>query len=114
MVADPAPTTSEPAVADAAPAREKPCVGVLFVHGAGDHRIGATLIEFGEPLIAWLDGWLRHGRPSRGISTDRALTGATQIIVREGDKNTPAHSTVRVRAVSTSTRRTPRTTRASR
>jgi hypothetical protein len=100
MVADTAPTSGDPA--PAADAQPKPttgtCVGVLFVHGAGDHRIGATLIEFGEPLIAWLDGWLRHGRPSRGISTDRALTGATQIIVREGDRNTPAHSTVRLKA----------------
>jgi hypothetical protein len=76
----------------------KPCVGVLFVHGAGDHGIGATLVEFGEPLIAWLDGWLRQGVPSPSIATDRARAGGTQIIVREGDANAPAHSVVRLRS----------------
>ena len=76
----------------------KPCLGVLFVHGAGDHGIGVTLVEFGEPLIAWLDGWLRHGEPSTEIATDRALTGGAQIIVREGDSTAPAHSVVRLKS----------------
>src|SRR5262245_28275588 len=74
-----------------------PCLGVLFVHGAGDHRVGATLIEFGEPLIAWLNGWLLKGRTSVQINTDKALTGASQILVREGDPSAPAHSLVKLR-----------------
>jgi hypothetical protein len=76
---------------------EKPCVGVLFVHGAGEHGLGSTLVEFGEPLIAWLDGWLRNGKPSEQVSADKALTGASQIITREGDASAPAHSLVRLR-----------------
>ena len=72
----------------------RPCVGVLFVHGAGDHGIGVTLVEFGEPLIAWLNGWLLRGESSQAISSDPARTGATQIIVREGDEHSPAHSLV--------------------
>jgi hypothetical protein len=73
-----------------------PCVGVLFVHGAGDHTTGSTLIEFGQALIGWLDGWLRQGVKSEGIATDRAQVGTTQILVREGDQAAPAHSYVRL------------------
>jgi hypothetical protein len=75
----------------------RPCVGVLFVHGAGDHGIGVTLVEFGEPLIAWLNGWLLRGKRSDAISSDPARTGATQIVVREGDAHSPAHSVVGLR-----------------
>jgi hypothetical protein len=95
MVADAQSPASQAGPA-AAPATT-PCLGVLFVHGAGDHGTGAALIEFGESLIAWLDGWLRHGEASVGIATDRALVGVTQILVREGDEHAPAHSYVRLR-----------------
>jgi hypothetical protein len=80
------PTTDE--------SNEKPCVGVLFVHGAGDHGIGSTLIEFGEPLVRWLDGWLRGTRDSLRPQTDAARPGATQIVVRESDSLGPAHTRV--------------------
>lgn len=36
-------------------------VGVLLVHGIGDHREGETLLSFGEPMIDWLREWLRRG-----------------------------------------------------
>jgi len=75
-----------------------PCVGVLFVHGAGDHGVGATVIEFGEPLIAWLDGWLSRAEPSPTSATDVARVGATQLLVREADSHAPAHATVSVRS----------------
>jgi hypothetical protein len=75
-----------------------PCVGVLFVHGAGDHGVGATLIEFGEPLAAWLDGWVSHGAPSPTSATDTARVGASQILVREADAHAPAHAVVSVDA----------------
>ena len=74
----------------------KPCVGVLFVHGAGEHGVGATLLEFGEPLVAWLDGWLSRGNQSDTAAGDRARTGATQILVREADDHAPAHATVSI------------------
>jgi len=33
-------------------------VGVLLVHGIGDHKEGDTLTSFGEPLFDWLREWL--------------------------------------------------------
>ena len=33
-------------------------VGVLLVHGIGDHKEGETLVSFGEPLFDWLREWL--------------------------------------------------------
>jgi hypothetical protein len=36
-------------------------VGVLLVHGIGDHQEGQTLTAFGEPLVDWLQAWLRGG-----------------------------------------------------
>jgi hypothetical protein len=94
---DPAPAPAPPAPPGSL-AKEKPCVGVLFVHGAGDHGVGATLIEFGEPMVAWLDGWLSQGDQAPTSSGDAARAGATQILVREADKNAPAHSTVSIRS----------------
>ncbi len=76
----------------------KPCVGVLFVHGAGDHAIGSTLIEFGQPLISWLDGWLSHGVEGPTSATDAARPGATQILVREADSHAPAHAELALRS----------------
>jgi pimeloyl-ACP methyl ester carboxylesterase len=72
----------------------KPCVGVLFVHGAGDHGVGATLIEFGEPIVGWLDGWLSRGQQAGTSAGDKARAGAAQILVREADPSAPAHSAV--------------------
>jgi len=94
----PGPLAAAPPAPPGSLAKEKPCVGVLFVHGAGDHGVGATLIEFGEPIVAWLDGWLSQGEQAPTSSGDVARAGATQILVREADKNAPAHSTVSVRS----------------
>jgi hypothetical protein len=88
------PPTRDPGEADEQP---PPCVGVLFVHGAGDHATGSTLIEFGQALVAWLDGWLRQGAEPGPPDTDGAFIGVTQILVREGDTQAPAHSSVRLR-----------------
>jgi hypothetical protein len=43
-------------------------IGVLLVHGIGDHKEGETLISFGEPMIDWLRDWLRGkgDEPLRG------------------------------------------------
>lgn len=35
-------------------------VGVLFVHGIGEQPEGETLLAFGEPLVRWIDDWLRR------------------------------------------------------
>ena len=46
---------------DAAAIEPRAEVGVLLVHGIGDHREGETLLSFGEPMIDWLREWLRRG-----------------------------------------------------
>ncbi|HET7028933.1 MAG TPA: hypothetical protein VFI34_00350 [Candidatus Limnocylindrales bacterium] len=86
-----------PATRTAELAERDPCLGILFVHGAGDHGVGSTLIEFGEPIIAWLDGWLSAGRRGPTDASDLARPGATQLLVREADAHAPAHTEVRIR-----------------
>ncbi len=43
-------------------------VGVLFVHGIGNHLEGATLMAFGQPMLDWLKQWLgqKEGGAPRG------------------------------------------------
>jgi hypothetical protein len=38
-------------------AGQKADIGVLLVHGIGDHQEGQTLTAFGEPLMEWLEHW---------------------------------------------------------
>jgi hypothetical protein len=76
----------------------KPCLGVLFVHGAGDHGVGATLIEFGEPLVSWLNGWLAKGELAKTSADDDVRAGAGQILVREADTGAPAHARLTLRS----------------
>ena len=76
-----------------------PAVGVLFVHGAGDHPVGSTLVEFRQPLIAWLDGWLSAGRSASEVqATDRVRPGAAQLLTREADQSAPAHVEIELRS----------------
>ncbi len=55
---DPDPTISP----DGPPSHPTPApsarLGVLFVHGIGDHKEGETLSSFGEPLVDWMGEWL--------------------------------------------------------
>ena len=46
-------------------------VGVLLVHGIGDHVEGDTLLSFGDPMIDWIREWLAGGpaRAARGAVT---------------------------------------------
>lgn len=43
---------------DPAPGDTRADVGVLFVHGIGEHKEGETLVAFGEPTADWLREWL--------------------------------------------------------
>jgi hypothetical protein len=45
-----------------------PDLGVLFVHGIGHQITGETVVQFGDPLLRWLDEWLRF---SPELSTDQ-------------------------------------------
>jgi hypothetical protein len=65
---------------------DTPCVGVLFVHGAGDHAQGQTLQSFGNPLIQWMDEWLKRSGEGHLLTV-----GAGQLLpVRDEDQG-PAH-----------------------
>ena len=97
MTGEPAPDHPDD-VAPSLATGVKPCVGVLFVHGAGDHGVGSTLIEFGEPLVSWLNGWLAKGEPAATSAGDSAHAGAGQILVREADTEAPAHAALTLRS----------------
>jgi hypothetical protein len=70
-----------------------PCVGILFVHGAGEHGKGKTLLEFGEPIAHWLEEWLTSGA-GEGTFSQVDVTAA-ELIPRDGDPQGPANVTLR-------------------
>lgn len=39
-------------------------VGILLVHGMGNHQRGDFLRQLGEPLHHWITSWLGHGDPN--------------------------------------------------
>jgi hypothetical protein len=69
-------------------------VGILFVHGIGEQPEGDTLLAFGEPVIRWLDRWLRRG------STEQSPYGAsiehTMLTPSKRDRHVPPHARIRV------------------
>lgn len=82
-------------------------IGILFVHGIGDHPEGETLTAFGDPLVRWLSAWLSrpgseglHGRvqpelvrlaPSRTLSTEPEPPHAQlrMELIQDGDAQPP-------------------------
>lgn len=54
-------------------------IGVLFIHGIGQHKKGATLLQFGTPLIRWLKSWYRPTNENENVEylrvVDARLTG---------------------------------------
>ena len=62
-------------------------IGVLLVHGIGNHREGVTLRAFGQPLLDWLKQWLR------GVSGDHARGGDVTVKeARFNDSAAPAYA----------------------
>jgi hypothetical protein len=51
---------TSPSVAEAN-ANAAPDLGVLFVHGIGHQTAGETMVQFGDPLLRWLQEWLVVG-----------------------------------------------------
>jgi hypothetical protein len=58
-------------------------LGVLLVHGIGDQRRGATLVDFGTPLFDWIK--------ARGAETGATVDISEAVIPSDGD--VPAHAT---------------------
>lgn len=77
-------------------------VGVLLVHGIGEHGEGDTLLSFGEPLIDWLREWLDG--PSDGVDRKGAVPrGRVEVLSArmraERDKSeSPAYARVDITA----------------
>jgi hypothetical protein len=64
---------------------ERAAIGVLLVHGIGDHKEGETLLGFGEPMMDWLRDWLRAtgSTPARGsvkVSEARLRASRTEAV----------------------------------
>ena len=69
-----------------------PCVGIVLVHGAGNHPKGGTLMEQGSPLLQWLD---------RCVSSEAGDGHAPHLgeaFLLDATSNTPARATVQFEA----------------
>jgi hypothetical protein len=64
-------------------------IGVLFVHGMGNHHRGSVLRQFGEPLQRWFHGWLGEGRA--GAPKRLHARSASFLVPRPDDLRAPAH-----------------------
>lgn len=66
-------------------------LGVLFVHGIGEQPQGDTLLRFAEPVLDWLDRWVR--REGRDDGNVRIETAALQM---PDASSAPPHSIVSI------------------
>ena len=89
-------------------AARTPDLGVLLVHGIGNHKQGETLNEFAAPIVKWIDRWLvpdervEHvaGTAPRRVST-KDVVGAAVFVrgtLRPPDLplDTPAHASATI------------------
>ena len=69
-------------------------LGILFVHGIGDQPEGDTLLAFGEPLIQWLNRWLRRKATDKrlGVSVVKTLLTPSKL----HQQQLPPHAELRV------------------
>ena len=53
----------------------RPDLGVVFIHGIGQHRRGTTLVAFGDALVRWLRRWSRSwsGTASTAVNVNHAF-----------------------------------------
>ena len=89
--------------------RERPRLGVVFVHGIGNQREGETLLGFAEPMVSWIRDWLQNlnlefDRWQRwGQWSDRkeaykefGHTYLADTSLRNGQSDEPAHTMLRL------------------
>jgi hypothetical protein len=69
-------------------------VGVLLVHGIGDHKESDTLTGFGEPLLDWLREWLR-GQGTAAQADVMSLQGVRLRATRT-EAESPAYARVTI------------------
>ena len=70
-------------------------VGVLLVHGIGDHKEGETLTGFGEPLLDWIRAWLRKGAKDADVNPV-SLSGA-RLRAARNEAESPAYAEAVIR-----------------
>jgi hypothetical protein len=70
-------------------------VGVVFIHGVGSQGEGDTLVQFGDPFVGFISGWVRarcgsaeldrtiKGGPGRSWMTVANRTGAQTVLLSE-------------------------------
>jgi hypothetical protein len=67
-------------------------LGVLFVHGIGDQKRGSTLVDFGTPVVEWLEGRASGAGGALGI-------GHTEITPHDAESQAdPAHTVISIDA----------------
>jgi hypothetical protein len=77
-----------------ATAPEHADVGVLLVHGIGDHTEGVTLRTFAQPMLDWAERWL-CARGKSGAADDAKVTVKE---ARLGGSSAPAYALVQVKS----------------
>jgi hypothetical protein len=76
------------------------CIGLLFVHGMGEHERGDTLKQFGQPIHTWIDSWLAADNlDQRG--THGRLADTSLRMPHAHETTAPAHAVVEVVAPET-------------
>jgi len=77
-------------------------IGVLLVHGIGEHEEGDTLLSFGEPLIDWLREWLEgptDGIPGKNaVPRGRVEVTSARMRALRNEAESPAYARVDVTA----------------
>ncbi len=70
-------------------------LGILFVHGIGEQPQGQTLWLFGEPMVRWLNSWLKRDRTQEPTNEPVKIT---ESIVNPAQRQVsdPAHARVKV------------------
>jgi hypothetical protein len=84
-----------------------PCadIGVLLVHGIGDHQEGETLTSFGEPLVDWMREWLTGKRRTakQGSAQEQSAIqiGEAQLRALRTEAESPAYAAATLTAPAT-------------
>lgn len=69
-------------------------VGVLFVHGIGEQPRGDTLVRFAEPIVKWIERWVRQSSRRSG----KAVIRKAVVTAAPLSSDEPPHVTLEIQA----------------
>jgi hypothetical protein len=69
-------------------------VGVVVVHGIGDHREGQTLVSFAEPMVDWLRDWLNGAGGAHAHGEVRIVESRLKALRNEAES--PAYAVAEI------------------